>query len=292
MSLMNFIPELWSAKIQMNAQKNLVYAGVCNTDYESDLAYGNRIKISSIGAITVSDYVPGTSSLTYAPLQASSLWLDVNQQKEFDFAVDDIHKVQANADLIGAATTDAAYRIKDAVDTYIAGKYTDAGVKTSLGTDAAPLTVTSADTSGSNTGILEFLGLVNEKLTMNNCPSDGRWIVVPPWMATKIIKANISITSVSTQETATVAGYVAKILGLTVLVSNNVQYGSGGSSTTKSKILAGINQSISVAMQINSVETLRLQSRFETGVRGLCVFGAKVVRPDYLACATASYAAG
>jgi hypothetical protein len=74
-------------------------------------------------------------------------------------------------------------------------------------------------------------------------------------------------------------------------MSNNVQYGSGGSSTTKSKILAGPIDAISFAEQLNKVEALRREGSFENAVRGLALYGAKIVQSKALACATVSYAA-
>jgi len=75
-------------------------------------------------------------------------------------------------------------------------------------------------------------------------------------------------------------GFIGSAVGLRVFESNNVPFTT---STTKFKIIAGHSIAVSYADQILNVEAFRPQNRFAEAVRGLHVFGAKVVRPSNLA---------
>lgn len=291
MSLDNFIKQVWSASILDQLRKSLVYGDVCNRNYEGDISgQGDRVKINQIGAVTVSSYVKNVTSISYQDLEDASLWLTIDQAKYFAFGVDDVDKAQMNVDILTHATDKAAYAMKDTIDQFIAKKYGDAGVTTGLGNDTTPLTITGAATTGGNTGVLELLGLINEKLDMANCPTEGRWIVIPPWLHTKLVIANV--LTAETQIGVLTNGRVGKNLGFDIRMSNNVQYGASGTTTAKSKVLAGTMDAVSFAMQLDKVERVRREASFEDGVRGLTLYGAKVVQADALACATVSYAAG
>ena len=63
MSVANFIPEIWSARVLHNFRKTYVFRGLCNTDYEGEIkGAGDTVRINTPGAVTVSDYA---GSITY-----------------------------------------------------------------------------------------------------------------------------------------------------------------------------------------------------------------------------------
>jgi len=289
MALDNFIPQLWSANILSALDKAHVFADLANRNYEGSIrGMGDRVKINQIGAITVSDYTKNSTSISYQDLEDAALWLTIEKSKYFAFGVDDVDSAQMNVDIMTEATRKAAYAMNDAVDTYIAGLYTQAGVTSSLGTTAVPLTITAKATATSNISVIELFATISQKLDEANAPVDGRWIVLPPWLVQKLTMASVFTISQTNMDAMT-NGRVAKALGFDIRMSNNL---TKTTATTVCRVMAGAgNLAISYAEQLNKVEALRREGAFENAIRGLMLYGAKVVLPDALACATVSYAA-
>jgi hypothetical protein len=289
MALDNFIPQLWAANVISTLDKVHVAADLCNRNYEGKIrGMGDRVKINQIGAITVADYTKNSTSLSYQDLTDAAMWLMIEKSKYFAFGVDDVDAAQMNIDIMTEATRKAAYALNDAVDSYILGLYTQAGVTSGLGTTAVPLTITAKATTGSDISVIELLATVNQKLDESNCPTQGRWIVLPPWLVQKLIMASVFTIS-QTDMSAMVNGRVAKALGFDIRMSNNL---TKTTTTTINRVLAGAGTlPISYAEQLNKVEAIRREGAFENAIRGLMLYGAKVIYPEALACATVSYAA-
>ena len=278
MAVDNFIPQVWSAQLLLANQKNQKALQVVNRNYEGLISQaGDRVKINTISPISVSDYTKNSTSITYSALNSNAQWLELSKAEYWSASVDDIDSAQSNVDIMQAAMAEASYRLSDSADSYIFGLYEGAGVKTGLGTTTVPIELNS-------TNILEYLGAVSRRLSDAHCPSEGRWIVMPPWLYLKCQLAKIT-TEQSTNR-ALEEGYADKLLGFNVVVSANVQ--TSGSAT---KVLAGTTQAITYADGLVKTEALRLSTAFADGLRGLHVYGAKVIKADCLACLSCSEAA-
>lgn len=72
---------------------------------------------------------------------------------------------------------------------------------------------------------------------------------------------------------------VGEAAGFTILKSNNVPNTTG----TKYKIIAGHSIATAYVEQILDVQTYKPEKRFGDAVKGLHVYGAKVVRANNLA---------
>lgn len=120
---------------------------------------------------------------------------------------------------------------------------------------------------------------VAEELNSNNVPMQGRFIVVPPWFVTKLVLAGIA------QETNNDGtwnnGFITQALGFNIYMSNNVSIGTP-STGAKTRIIAGTNDGWAFAEQINSVEAFRPETKFADAVKGLYLYGAKVVKAESL----------
>jgi hypothetical protein len=288
-SLKSFIPaNVLSAMVEEALRKSLVLGSVANTKYQGVIgAAGDSVLIPVIGDVTISDHTVN-DTITYEALDSSSIKLVVDQQKRFSFAIDDVDSRQAIIDIGSAYADRAAYQLKDTADQYIASLHSQAGVKANLGTTAAPLGVTAAATAGGNVGVYEVLARIAKELDNKNVPQEGRWLVAPPWFISKLVLAGILTAPGSTDQEAALNGKVGYRMGFDIRSSTNVvNYNAAGS-----KIMAGTMNALSFVNQIMNVETLRLESKFGDGVRGLMVYGAKVVCPDQLAVATCSEVAG
>ncbi|WP_042400184.1 P22 phage major capsid protein family protein [Streptacidiphilus carbonis] len=296
MSFVNFIPAIWSKVILAALQKKLVYGSpmVVNSDYEGEISGpGNTVHITQFGDPTVSDYKPG-GTITYEQLSDAGLTLLIDQAKSFSFAIDDVDRRQAAGDMQAYLESRAAYRLADAADQYIASKYTQVAAGNVLGSTGAPLTPLPYAIGGSSTWHpADFYTQVTEPLKVildqNNVPDDDRYLIVPPWAESLLsqTQAFVSVTDMQGQPSETFQrGFMGQVSNFNVLKSNNApQPVAGGAGTGVWAIQAGHPMGITYGEQITETEALRLQTTIADGVRGLHVYGAKMVRPDATAVA-------
>lgn len=280
MAYEQFIPELWASDVITSLQKNLVFGSVANRNYEGEITdAGSVVKINYLGDVTISTYDPDSTTLTYPSLDDAQRELKVNQVKSFSFGVPDIAAAQAKPETRAKSMVNAAYGLKNSADSYIAGLYTEAGITADLGTEATAIDITSVN-------VTEYVGLLGQKMDENNVPEEGRWLIAPPWFIQKLVLAKINFDTNNSEILS--SGFMGRYLGFNIFKSNNVSVKTA-STNQGSRILAGISDSITMAEQILKMETLRLETKFTDGIRGLYVYGAKVVRPETLACLRADY---
>jgi len=187
------------------------------------------------------------------------------------------------------AMSDAAYRIGDTIDAFIAGLYAQAGatpsVTTYIGSSASSLSVSSGS-------IIETLSYAQRYLTEKNVPTQGRWIALPPWVVQKLVLAEIGgISAIGVPKVMDdgiiVNGFVGQAFGFDIFVSNNVS-----TDETQYRVMCGDRSAISYGGQISEIEAMRLQTTFADAARGLYVYGAKVTRPEALLTLYLAEAAG
>jgi hypothetical protein len=129
--------------------------------------------------------------------------------------------------------------------------------------------------------------LLGQKLTEQNVPQVGRWLVAPPWLYKKLVLAKARKDTPNGDITAN--GYVGRFLGFDVLVSNNVPYTTeiiDSESVKVYSVLARIADCGTFIHQIAETESLRDLAQFGALVRGLSLYVAKVLQPSALALAT------
>ncbi|ALP36044.1 P22 coat protein - protein 5 domain protein [Paenibacillus sp. IHB B 3084] len=274
MSVQNFIPTIWSARLNESLKKNLVYGNVVNTDYEGEIqGQGSTVKINSIGAITIGNYDKVAGIGNPQELDATQKTLVIDQAKYFNFQVDDVDAAQANVNLLDGGIVEASYGLANVVDQYLAGFYTEVKAENAIGNDTTPV-IPTKDTAYD---LLIDLGVMMDE---NNVPETERFVVVPAWYYGLLLKDARFTKDPNIIRT----GYVGDIDGMTVYKSNNVP-NTGGA---KYKIIAGHKSAISFAGQVDSVEAFRPEKQFSDAVKGLQVFGAKCIKPEALAVLTAN----
>jgi N4-gp56 family major capsid protein len=279
----NFIPKLWSARIMVALQKALVYAqpGIVNRDFEGEINdAGDTVYINSIGDPTIFDYTKNTDMPAPETLTSSQKTLTITQAKAFNFQVDDVDKAQTRPLVMDAALSRAAYKLADVTDQYLAAQLLAGATLNTIGTTASPLTLTT--TPGVNGGYENLVDL-GTKLDEQNVPTEGRWVVVPPWFHGLLTKDSrfVSYAAVDVLYNR----QVGEAAGFNILVSNNVPTALGGAGGTQTvyKILAGHQMAATYAEQINSVEAFRPERRFGDAVKGLHLYGAATERPEAVA---------
>lgn len=278
MAVTNFIPTIWSARILQNLHKSLVYGqpGVINRDYEGEISdVGDSVRINAIGPISVGSYTKNSNISDPQELTGAQATLIIDQAKYFNFQVDDIDKAQTKPKLLDEAMREAGYALKDTLDQYIAGLWTDIATDNHIGTNAAPKS--DLNTAANAYAYLLQLGT---KLDEANIPSDGRWVIIPPWFKEVLLLDTRFINPGTPQGEERMANaVVGRAAGFTLLQSNNVY----NTSNDNYKIIAGHSMAWTLAEQIVKTEAYRMEKRFADAVKGLHVYGAKVVRPDALA---------
>lgn len=275
-----FIPSLWSGALLKGFQKQMVYAALCNRDYEGEIkGQGDTVKILTLsGGFTVGDYVKNSTTISYETPAGTSQDLTIDQAKYFAFAVDDVDKYQSKPELLVSNTQLAGQDVADVVDQYVRDlMVAGAGITTNLGDDTTPLDINSA-------AVLSTFVTIAEAMDNANVPEAGRWIVIPPWFKKKLTLAKIDKDTNNSQTLAN--GFVGRYAGFDVYTSVNVKNTAGA----KYKIVAGTNAATTFASQVADVESLRLETQFGTGIRGLYLYAGKVTRST-LALATCDEAA-
>lgn len=285
MSLNSFIPTIWSARLLENLHLNLVYGSpaIINNDYEGEIRQrGDTVKINAIGTVNVQTYAKNTDINPPDELTDAQSLLTIDQQDYFNFQVDDIDRVQQFPQVMDAGMREAAYGLRNKVDKFIAALYVQAS--NTIGSDASPVTFSIATANYWNAAYenLVDMGVV---LDENNVPAEGRWVVVPPYWEGMMLKDQRFVSYGTDANRAVLTnGLIGRAAGFQIYKSNNVPNTAGA----KYKIIAGHNMAWTFANQITQVEAYRPQLRFADAVKGLNVYGAKVVRPNSLVVLTAN----
>lgn len=281
MAITRFRPEIWAAELLVALRKALVYGGpmVVNRDYEGDIEEaGDTVRITSISDPTIGTYTANSTTVTAEELTDAQRTLVVDQAKYFAFYVDDVDKRQAKGDVLTEAMRRAAYKIRDQIDQYVVSLYTGAQSANQVGTVAVP--------TGTPTALYDsILVPLKVKLDEANVPTEGRFCVVPPWLHGRGLRDDRFVRADASGSTNTLRnGVVGEAAGFTIMMSNNAPLVTGDDYL----VLAGTNAGISYAEQINKTEAYRPEAKFADAVKGLTLYGAKLVRPDVIATAIAS----
>ncbi|MDD5049335.1 MAG: phage capsid protein [Methanoregulaceae archaeon] len=276
MAITNFIGEVWAAQILQNLQKSLVYGqvGVINRDYEGDVkGKGDTVRITAHGPITIDNYDRSGGLNDPEELDDASTTLEITQAKYFNFRIDDIDKAQMNVALMESATRDAAYQLADVADQYIAGIMA-AQAGNAVGSDGADKVF-----DGNTNFVTEELLEVKQKLDEANAPTEGRFVVIPPWVVKWLLQEDAIVNpSWSGVEGVMLNGEIAKLFGFSILQSNNVPNDGGD----HYKVVAGVARATTFADSVNETEAYRPDKFFADALRGLHCYGAKVVDPECL----------
>lgn len=265
----NFIPTIWSARLLANLDKSLVALQMVNRDYEGEITdHGDTVKINQLGNITIKDY-DGSDIDDPEEIDSDQMNLVIDQAKYFNFAVKDVDAAQANVNLLNGSMERAAYNLADVVDQDVFGTMVDgAGIKVN--------TVSNAQEVFKDTAydLLVDLGV---QLDEKNVPKAGRKIVLPPWYLGMLAKDPRFTKDFNILANGVVEG--ARVSRFQLLESNNLKTGTGGAV----HIPAGTDQATSFANQIVQTEAYRPEKNFSDAVKGLSVWGRKVVQKDALA---------
>lgn len=261
----NFVPAIWSRKLNAKYYAQTFLPLITNSAYEGEIkGQGSSVIIRTRPTVIINDYAVN-SDVQYQDVVDEKIELLIDKAKSFSFKIDDIDAVQADIKVMNELTIDAGYQMKIAIEKQVLGTvYSDA---------ANSLSTLTMD----KTNVIDWIIDAEVKLEENNIPVADRWIIIPPKAAGYIQKSDLKNASLSGDDKSIVRsnmqnGRLGEIGGMTVYVSNNLS-----KSGNTYQCIAGHKSAITYASQIVKVESLRLQNKFGDAVRGLNVYGYKTL---------------
>jgi len=282
----NFISEIWSGKLIENFYDTTVLAAISNTNYEGEIRrMGDTVNIRTTPEITIKTYVKGQTLSVENP-DRPKIQLVIDKGEYFACVEDDVDKVQSDINLMDTWSKDASERMKIKIDQRVLtdilpdisalNKGATAGRisgNINLGTTGTPVAVTK-------TNVLEYLVDLGTVLDEANAPESDRFVVIPAKMAGLIKKSDLKDASLTGDSVSVLRnGRLGMIDRFTVYMSHNLNVATGG----KFSIIAGHKMGFTFASQMTEMETLRSEVTFGNVIRGLQVYGYKVVKPEALA---------
>lgn len=285
-----FTPSIWSAIMIEKFYPATVLAAISNIDHEDEIsAFGDSIYIRTTPDIAISDYVVG-QDLTYETPESPNVLLEINKGKTFAFKADDVDIYQSDLDLMGDWAESAAQHMKVTIDRdVLADFYADAAAENqgltagkisgdiNMGVSATPRVLTPTD-------IVDFIVDAGTVLDEQDVPETDRWLVMPASLCAMVKKSDLRDASIAGDTTSIVRnGRIGTIDRFTVYSSNQVSKVGA-----EYNVVAGHVSGLSFAAQMDKMETLKNPNAFGDLVRGMNIFGYKVLKPESIVHAVVS----
>ena len=264
----NFVPDIFSKKLQLKFYSQTILDQISNTDYEGEISgQGSKVIIRTVPSVSVSDYA---GTVSYADVTTSTLELIIDKAKSFAFKVDDVLKSMSDVSFWDEASKDASNQMRISVETdFLANIVTGVASGNTVAPASAPTSATILDS------ILDAARLLDEA----NIPDDDRFIVLPPKHIQMLKQSDLKAVYLTGDSQSPLRnGKVGNVDRFTIYQSNLLATGTGGDAGKK-LCLAGHRKYATFASKFTNVETVRLESTFGDGVRGLKVYGYKVIQP-------------
>lgn len=259
MAIDNFIPEIWAAGVTQSFIANQVVIPTLNTQFSGTVTRGNKVHIINATTPTIVDYAAAGRTITAEALADTEVELDIDQEKAFSVNVDDVDKVQASSDF--APWVDAAGKaLAEDAEEYVIAQMVAGSTQ---GNTEDVVVDTAAEARAAVRAIRKMMS--NAKV-----PSGDRYLVVNPDFADLLIDG-LSDAAVAGGTEELRNGQILRLYGFTVVESPLIDAEVPAAVGYHSGMVAFANQ-------VNSLEALRNPTKFADIVRGLNVYGAKVLK--------------
>ncbi len=283
-----FIPEIWSTKMIEKYYDGTVLTQISNTDYEGEISnMGDKVIIRTVPTLEINDYTIGQTLVNQRP-ESPTIELLIDKGFYWSSIIDDVVKKQQDIDQMNIWATDASEQMKIKLDRRVMAtippdvaaenKGATAGrisQNINLGVTGTPLQITTAN-------ILSTILNMGQVLDEANVPETGRFLLLPFWATTLLKLSDIKDASLTGDGTSPLRnGRVGIIDRFTIYNSNLLPSYIDGVNTTYS-FIAGTQAGMTFATQLTNTESLRAESTFGEIMRGLMVYGHKVVKPEAL----------
>jgi hypothetical protein len=295
-----FIPTLWSAKMLEKFYATTVLGQIANTNWEGEIRNkGDKVIIRTVPSVTIKGY-DADQKLDVERPSSPTIELPIDQGLYWNVVLDDVWKVQSDLNQLNLWAEDAAEQLKIVVDRDVLGLLlagTDAANKgaaaglisgnINLGATATPVKVVPRAPGTGEVEVVDLIVRLTQALDEQNIPQTGRWLLIPAWVASLIKRSELRDASLTGDGQSILRnGRIGMIDRFEVFVSNLLPHGvPGGLAAGEFMVCAGHKHGLTFASQLTKVETLRSESTFGTLMRGLKVYGRKVVDGKALATA-------
>ena len=296
-----WVPEIYSKKVQIALRKASTVEAICNTDYMGEIkSYGDTVNIVKEHQIATAAYTRGLATPATA-LTDAELVLVIDKANYFSFQVDSLEKKFGHINFPEVASNNAAYQLKDAMDVEVLDNMYDEAIAATavltpagnaakaaiFGSVAAPIDIGHA---AGEVDPLNFMSSAAQVMDENNNPEDNRWFVAAPSFYNQLADTSSKLLSIdyNAGKGSLRNGLVASglVRGFAMYKSlNTLSQVVGGAGAAVPSVLFGHMRSTSCASAMNTVESFRSPTTFADQVRGLHVYGRKVLN-------TASVGAG
>jgi hypothetical protein len=288
-----WVPEIYSKKVQLALRKASTVEAICNTDYMGEIkSFGDTVNIVKEPEMAVAAYTRGIPTVNTA-VTDEELVLIINKANYFHFQIDSLEKRFSHINFQEIASNNAAYKLKDTMDAEVMqNMYDDAHAATAIltpiiaggvaakkllfGSVAVPIAVNHG-TGALDVDPLNFMSRCAQVMDENNNPDEGRWFVAAPNFYNSLADTSSKLLSIdyNAGKGSLRNGLVASglVRGFSMYKSNNLPYSAG----TTPVVLFGHMRSTSAASAMNTVESFRSPTTFADEVRGLHVYGRKVL---------------
>tara|TARA_B100000524_G_scaffold148859_2_gene75311 strand:- start:12583 stop:13302 length:720 start_codon:yes stop_codon:yes gene_type:complete len=235
----------------------------------------------------------------------------VDQANAFAFKIDDIEERQSHVNFEALATSSGAYSLKRKYDANVldlmatnAGLNGESGATTKqisgIGTLGSALDIGGATTPG-DTAVNTMLVMASA-LDDQSVPEENRWFVAPPLFYKHLFSAGakfaeVQVTGDQTSPLRNGLVSLGNIAGFSCYKTTALNSTAGTDEVTisglatdgsENVLLAGHMSSTATASHIAKTEVVRSTESFSDVVRGLHVFGRKVLRPEAMCRAVVS----
>jgi len=304
----NFAPEIFSQKVLKFFRRASVVEDITNTDYAGEIEnFGDTVRIIKEPTVTVSTYSRG-SVVNPQDLADDQITMVVDQANAFAFKIDDIEERHSHVNFEALATSSGAFALKRKYDKTVLQAMSDgAGIAASavsgttltttaaagaIGTANAPINI-ETDDAGINM-MLAMARLLDDE----SVPEENRWFVAPPIFYEKVFQAGnkiaeVQVTGDGTSPLRNGLATVGTLAGFRCYKSTALNSTGGTDQVTltdasatlatdgsENIVLAGHMSSTSTASHIAKTEVVRSTESFSDVIRGLHVFGQKVLRQE------------
>lgn len=293
-----FIPEIWSGKLIEKFYASTVLAAISNTDYEGEIrSHGDKVKIRTKPTITIRNYEAGLSLVVERP-SSNIVELLIDKGKYFNTILDDVMRIQSDIDQMGLWSDDAGEQMKIVIDTDVllnilgqadaANRGVAAGAISggiNLGVTGTPVVLVPRNPAVGEVEIVDMLVRLGQVLDEQNIPEQGRWIVLPAWAAAMVKRSELRDASLTGDGASILRnGRLGMVDRFTIYASNLLPNGvAGGLAAGEWVIYAGHAHGLTFASQMTEMETMRSEHTFGNLMRGLQVYGYKVLDGKALA---------
>lgn len=276
---------IWSGKLLVKFYEATVLGEIANTEYEGDIAsQGDKVIIRTTPSITIRDYSKGGTLQTERPTP-ETVELTIDKGKYWQLVADDVDKFQSDYNYIDDWTRDASEQLKITIDTQVLGTiYADADASNSGATAGKISSSYNLGTAGvpfvmDKTNVLDYIVNLGSVLDEQNVPESDRWLVLPVWACGMIKQSDLKDASLAGDSVSILRNGKLGMIDRFMIYRSNLLDVSGANTN----IIAGHKSGLTFASQMLNSETLRAESTFGTLVRGLQVYGYKVIKPESIA---------